>query len=214
MPRQQHASPGPKLFANDHCPKPEERGEIAALERKGSGNRQCRRGNQHATRLAFGLFAAGHGQFRQALPTRYQRRAIRKVPGGPQSAPARRREATKTAATANSAASAGTQIICQSQRREHPRGRCARPVGRGVRDHPQDRWGRLVNFSTSSMMQISTHRQRPGSVYRKFRSDPVFQSYQLPRYLAALARSAARSVFSQVNSGSLRPKWPPEAVFW
>ena len=28
----------------------------------------------------------------------------------------------------------------------------------------------------------------------------------------ALANSAARSVFSQVNSGSLRPKWPPAAV--
>ena len=34
-------------------------------------------------------------------------------------------------------------------------------------------------------------------------------AYLIP---AALATSAARSVFSQVNSGSLRPKWPPEAV--
>ena len=31
-------------------------------------------------------------------------------------------------------------------------------------------------------------------------------------YFAAAASSAARSVFSQVNSGSLRPKCPPEAV--
>ena len=32
------------------------------------------------------------------------------------------------------------------------------------------------------------------------------------RYFAAAANSAARWVFSQVKSGSLRPKCPPEAV--
>jgi len=31
-------------------------------------------------------------------------------------------------------------------------------------------------------------------------------------WLAASRRSVARSVFSQVNSGSERPKWPPLAV--
>ena len=31
---------------------------------------------------------------------------------------------------------------------------------------------------------------------------------------AALRSLAAMSVFSQVNSGSLRPKWPYAAVFW
>src|SRR6187455_3628437 len=37
--------------------------------------------------------------------------------------------------------------------------------------------------------------------------------YAVLRAPASAARAAALSVFSQVNSGSLRPKWPYEAVF-
>ena len=79
MPRRQHASPGPKLFANDHCPKPKQGGRIAAWERQGRGDGKYRQGNQHASRLTPASLQRGMGNLCESCQQN-RRRAIATAP--------------------------------------------------------------------------------------------------------------------------------------
>ena len=53
-------------------------------------------------------------------------------------------------------------------------------------------------------------RSEMATVRAEFGKQFLYESYPP----AAFFKSSVRSVFSQVNSGSLRPKCPPEAVNW
>ena len=74
----------------------------------------------------------------------------------------------------------------------------------------------IVRTPHATATRVGEHTFRellaPGYSLRHFRPSRDSQALPETTYFAAAASSAARSVFSQVNSGSLRPKCPPEAV--
>ncbi len=75
----------------------------------------------------------------------------------------------------------------------------------------------FINFCALGEQSETALLQQKGPFWRRV---PFVAAMLLLGYLAAAfnpacsARAAALSVASQVNSGSVRPKWPYAAVFW
>ncbi len=132
-PGRQYASPRPKFFANDYCPKPEQGDEIAAGERQRRGNDKHRQRDQHAahTQPAFLRWSmsdpcescqqcAGDEQLER--PGRLQ--CIGQPPRG-----------KENGRDGKQRRHGRSQINGQFHHREHPRGSCSMHVGSGLCCH-------------------------------------------------------------------------------
>ena len=189
--------------------------ELLPRSDKRSGDGKHRQGNQHAYSPGAGLSAAGHGRSARVLPARDRRQAIRKAPAA---SPARRPAAARQRKRPRRQAVPPRPIVNKPSvppPRTSAGKLCDDTLRHGVPPIIcKKRWGYLADILCNLPDLVASGRcaacwfQTTSNSARTL----LLESYQ-PRYLAAFARSAARSVFSQVNSGSLRPKWPPEAVF-